>query len=254
MATFNFNCPQCGNLLSGEDEWRGMETQCPYCQNTIIVPTNIVIKKANILKRSIAYLKSHPIALISIIMILAAAGVIWWWLYKEYEEKNLCHWTMYHLAENVSSTNTLTYCSSSLSCCPSGKQWKVNVQKDVEIQKYQLTPRVPIIECPKHKIAIARSSEDSLYLRVFYAEDLNRNAPLFNNSTVRQKAEAFLATYEQKVFNGDRDIRLHIRAMIYWQGLLDVDSETRKEIVHILKVTGHYKSDWKWIPELKNQY
>ena len=36
--------------------------------------------------------------------------------------------------------------------------------------------------------------------------------------------------------------------------ILDVDSETRKEIVHILKVTGHYKSDWKWIPELKNQY
>ena len=31
MATFNFNCPQCGNLLSGEDEWRGMETQCPTC-------------------------------------------------------------------------------------------------------------------------------------------------------------------------------------------------------------------------------
>ena len=38
MATFNFNCPQCKNLLSAEDEWRGMETQCPYCQKTIIIP------------------------------------------------------------------------------------------------------------------------------------------------------------------------------------------------------------------------
>lgn len=38
MATFTFNCPQCGNLLSGEEEWRGMETQCPYCQKTIIIP------------------------------------------------------------------------------------------------------------------------------------------------------------------------------------------------------------------------
>ena len=38
METFNFNCPQCKNLLSAEDEWRGMETQCPYCQKTIIIP------------------------------------------------------------------------------------------------------------------------------------------------------------------------------------------------------------------------
>ena len=38
MATFYFNCPHCGNLLSGEDEWRGMATQCPYCQKAIIIP------------------------------------------------------------------------------------------------------------------------------------------------------------------------------------------------------------------------
>ena len=38
METFNFNCPQFKNLLSAEDEWRGMETQCPYCQKTIIIP------------------------------------------------------------------------------------------------------------------------------------------------------------------------------------------------------------------------
>ena len=38
MATFNFNCPQCGNLLSGEDEWRGMETQCPECKKNIVIP------------------------------------------------------------------------------------------------------------------------------------------------------------------------------------------------------------------------
>ena len=40
MATFNFNCPECGNLLSGEDEWRGMESECPYCQKAIIIPVN----------------------------------------------------------------------------------------------------------------------------------------------------------------------------------------------------------------------
>ena len=40
MATFNFNCPECGNLLSGEDEWRGMESECPYCQKNIIIPNH----------------------------------------------------------------------------------------------------------------------------------------------------------------------------------------------------------------------
>ena len=40
MATFNFNCPQCGNLLSAEDEWRGMETQCPTCNKNITIPPN----------------------------------------------------------------------------------------------------------------------------------------------------------------------------------------------------------------------
>ena len=40
MAIFNFNCPQCGNLLSAEDEWRGMETQCPMCNKNITIPSN----------------------------------------------------------------------------------------------------------------------------------------------------------------------------------------------------------------------
>ena len=38
MATFTFNCPQCGNLLSGEEEWRGMETECPECKKNIVIP------------------------------------------------------------------------------------------------------------------------------------------------------------------------------------------------------------------------
>ena len=38
MASFEFNCPQCKNMLSAEDEWRGMETQCPRCGNDIIIP------------------------------------------------------------------------------------------------------------------------------------------------------------------------------------------------------------------------
>ena len=40
MATFNFNCPQCGNLLSAEEEWLGMETQCPTCNKNITISPN----------------------------------------------------------------------------------------------------------------------------------------------------------------------------------------------------------------------
>ena len=39
MATFNFKCPQCGNLLSGNEEWCGKRVQCPYCQQVVMVPT-----------------------------------------------------------------------------------------------------------------------------------------------------------------------------------------------------------------------
>ena len=41
MANFEFNCPQCDNLLSAEEEWRGMETQCPRCSKDIVVPPHI---------------------------------------------------------------------------------------------------------------------------------------------------------------------------------------------------------------------
>ena len=37
MASFEFNCPQCDNLLSAEDEWRGMETECPYCKKNFVI-------------------------------------------------------------------------------------------------------------------------------------------------------------------------------------------------------------------------
>ena len=40
MANFEFNCPQCGNLLSAEDEWRGMESLCPTCNKNITIPLN----------------------------------------------------------------------------------------------------------------------------------------------------------------------------------------------------------------------
>ena len=38
MEPFEFNCPICGNKISVENQYRGMEAQCPYCENTIKIP------------------------------------------------------------------------------------------------------------------------------------------------------------------------------------------------------------------------
>ena len=42
MATFNFNCPECGNLLSGEDEWRGMESTKNYQEERTYSPPKVI--------------------------------------------------------------------------------------------------------------------------------------------------------------------------------------------------------------------
>ena len=41
--TFHFRCPHCNVKLEAEDDWNGMETQCPQCsQNIKIVKTSPV--------------------------------------------------------------------------------------------------------------------------------------------------------------------------------------------------------------------
>ena len=68
MATFNFNCPQCKNLLSAEDEWRGMESECPYCQETITIPLEENLPKEDS-KKTLSFSKNKLIK-ISIISVL----------------------------------------------------------------------------------------------------------------------------------------------------------------------------------------
>ena len=37
MSSFLFNCPGCGRQLEGQDEWIGMEVECPICKHHIVV-------------------------------------------------------------------------------------------------------------------------------------------------------------------------------------------------------------------------
>lgn len=38
MAQFYIKCPKCGQELEVQDEWVGMEAECPLCQEKIIIP------------------------------------------------------------------------------------------------------------------------------------------------------------------------------------------------------------------------
>jgi DNA-directed RNA polymerase subunit RPC12/RpoP len=38
MAEIKFSCPQCGQHISGEEQWSGRQIQCPACATTLTVP------------------------------------------------------------------------------------------------------------------------------------------------------------------------------------------------------------------------
>jgi hypothetical protein len=38
MADFKFSCPQCGQHISGNEQWAGHQIRCPACATTITVP------------------------------------------------------------------------------------------------------------------------------------------------------------------------------------------------------------------------
>ena len=38
MPEFKFSCPQCGQRLSGNEQWSGHQIQCPTCATTLTVP------------------------------------------------------------------------------------------------------------------------------------------------------------------------------------------------------------------------
>lgn len=45
--SFTFICPNCRQKLEAEEEWLGMEAECPGCGKKIIVQKTVVLKKAN---------------------------------------------------------------------------------------------------------------------------------------------------------------------------------------------------------------
>lgn len=48
MANFTFSCPQCGQHLEAQDEWRGEETQCPSCGTVLTIPKKITLTPVSV--------------------------------------------------------------------------------------------------------------------------------------------------------------------------------------------------------------
>ena len=42
MAEIKFSCPQCGQHISGNEQWSGHQIQCPTCATSITVPQTLV--------------------------------------------------------------------------------------------------------------------------------------------------------------------------------------------------------------------
>jgi len=38
MAAYDINCPHCGGTLEVQEDWSGVETECPLCQNAFVIP------------------------------------------------------------------------------------------------------------------------------------------------------------------------------------------------------------------------
>ena len=58
MASFKFSCPHCGKHVEAEEEWVGMEVECPHCQNTIHIPQKFSIEGADV--QGVPFKRSLP--------------------------------------------------------------------------------------------------------------------------------------------------------------------------------------------------
>lgn len=236
-----------------------MDTQCPYCSQTITIPTTVTLKKPNVAKRStrqlIGFLKSNPkISIFISVLILLAGGICWYW-YAQLEEEYACYVRLMKLEDKIAIGGYIELPDpyNWQAKCPSGKPYIIHLKEETPI--YKLTPRAVIVECPKHKDCVMiREKENSLYTTAIYQKkDFDRSLPLINDLPVRKKALAFLDTYQQEVFHKNCDMSLDVRVIAYWGQFSKLDKDVKDEIVHILKLTEMHRSEWKWIPHNEMQ-
>lgn len=45
--SFHFRCPNCNTKLEAEDDWQGMENQCPSCQQNLQIPSAVKDKTSS---------------------------------------------------------------------------------------------------------------------------------------------------------------------------------------------------------------
>jgi len=72
-ATYNFNCPHCGQQISGEPSHAGTEVNCPGCGQTFTVPSPA--RPVSAARNPLVI----PLVAVSVLLVaaLGAAGVLW---------------------------------------------------------------------------------------------------------------------------------------------------------------------------------
>jgi DNA-directed RNA polymerase subunit RPC12/RpoP len=59
MSEFKFSCPQCGQKISGDQQYAGTQIACPACQNEIVVPQKQAIASGRLQVRKVAAVTAH---------------------------------------------------------------------------------------------------------------------------------------------------------------------------------------------------
>ena len=194
MSNFTFNCPHCGNPLKAQEEWRGQQTDCPYCGQTITVPTAITLQKPNIVKRAILQSKNYirnnkkRIVAVSLGMLggLVATFLIVHKMNKEFEEARVCRIRMKSLASDLTAKKSGSLLDAfnsiydGLQYCPSGKKYIVHSDGDIKIN--EVSDQAIVVECPKHRDhVITRSKFWGVFVGRFRAEDFDRSISVRQN-------------------------------------------------------------------------
>lgn len=198
MSNFTFNCPHCGNPLEAQEEWRGQQTDCPYCSQTITIPTEITLKKPNIAKRAIPQAKKIiqnfiqknkkqiVLPIPGILCGLAVVALIVHKMNKETDEAFRCKFNMKTIANSMDdeTKNFLDFFNDykkfrgSFSKCASGDQYIFHLDNNVSV--YDISPGAVVLECPKHRNHVITKGIYGFY-PIFREEEFDRSIPIRRN-------------------------------------------------------------------------
>lgn len=159
MSKFLFTCPQCNQQLEAEEEWIGMQTECPYCKQTITIEKPQA-SPAAFLKASAPDEKTCPFCG----KIIKKEAVFCKHCKRDLIEPKKIKMTCQYCAEKVEFPENQ---QGNIVCPSCGKTLSVQ-QRKVDNRQYQpeKSPIEPTEEAIQNKITIRTDISDESELRI----------------------------------------------------------------------------------------